>query len=166
MIETSELLTVMQVGTELGVSASSVGKLVKEYPGWVQATRKGRSIFYTDEALKRLKLIRKLQEQKKTKEYIEKMLAKKFEPVESFGATNQLGNDSVKITENVSRSGLKAATGLIKQVKKLESQVLKLEIKVQELSTQLALHRKSNLGQPQLTKIEQELKRLAKILEG
>ena len=65
MNEEIELITVMQVGTELGVSASTVGKLIKQYPRWVTSTKQGRSVLYTYDALKRLKLIRKLQEQKK-----------------------------------------------------------------------------------------------------
>ena len=157
-----ELLSIMQVGTELGVSASSVSKIVKQYPEWVQPIKQGRSILYSSDALRRLKLIRRLQEQKKTREQIEKALHKKFEPLDLMV---NLKTPS-KSSNQTSTLASKSANGLIKQVKRLESRINKLEEKVFILSKQLVVHKKLNSEQLKLEKIQQELNRLAKILEG
>lgn len=157
-----ELLSIMQVGTELGVSASSVSKIVKQYPEWVQPIKRGRSILYSFDALRRLKVIRRLQEQKKTSEQIEKALYKKFEPLDlvvNLKAPSKSSNQTSTIAS-------KPANGLIKQVKRLEARINKLEEKISVLSKQLATHKKLNSEQLKLAKIEQELNRLAKILEG
>ena len=58
------------------MSASTVGKLIKQFPQWVESTKQGRSVLYTYDVLKRLKLIRKLQEQKKSPQQIETALSK------------------------------------------------------------------------------------------
>ena len=157
-----ELLTVMQVGTELGVSASTVGKLIKQYPNWVESTKQGRSVLYTNDALKRLKLIRKLQEQKKSPQQIENALSKKFEPIEQ-----EAGLENCLEKKPVSRkSKSKAAAGLVKQVDELKATVMKLDKKVTELSKELATIKKSKSGLSKVEKFEVELKRISKILEG
>ena len=162
MNEDIELLTVMQVGTELGVSASTVGKLIKQYPRWVTASKRGRSVFYTNDALKRLKLIRKLQEQKKSDQQIESALSKKFEPISN--ENNLLLQTESKHSERKIKS--KSGTGLIKQVNQLKAMVKKLDARVTELSKELNALKKSQSGQTQIDKLESELKRISKILEG
>lgn len=162
MCEDVELLSIMQVGTELGVSASSVSKLAKQYPGWVQPIKQGRSTLYTSDALKRMKLIRRLQEQKKSKEQIEKALGKKYEPLDLAVITKK----SPKSSNQASNLGGKSTNGLIKQVKCLETRISKLEEKISILSKQLSVLEKANSGQLKLEKLEKELNRLTKILEG
>ena len=162
MSEDIELLTVMQVGTELGVSASTVGKLIKQYPSWVESTKQGRSVFYTNDVLKRLKLIRKLQEQKKSPQQIENALSKKFEPIE-LEARLQNCPEKKPVTR---KSKSKAAAGLVKQVDELKARVIKLDNKVVELSKELATLKKSKSGLSKVEKFEAELKRISKILEG
>ena len=162
MNEEIELITVMQVGTELGVSASTVGKLIKQYPRWVTSTKQGRSVLYTYDALKRLKLIRKLQEQKKSPQQIENALSKKFDPLSP--EIHAEGKSETKHVERKIKS--KSAAGLIKQVVQLKATVQKLEARVAELAKELTALKKSKSGLTQIEKFESELKRINKILEG
>ena len=162
MSEEIELITVMQVGTELGVSASTVGKLIKQYPRWVTSTKQGRSVLYTYDSLKRLKLIRKLQEQKKSPQQIENALSKKFDPLSP--ETHAEGKPETKNVERKIKS--KSPAGLIKQVVQLKATVQKLEARVAELAKELTALKKSKSGLAQIEKFESELKRINKILEG
>ena len=162
MSQEIELLTVMQVGTELGVSASTVGKLIKQFPSWVESTKQGRSVFYTDDVLKRLKLIRKLQEQKKSQQQIENALSKKFDPI--VPETKLESNCDKKPIERKSRT--KGSSGLVKQVDQLKATVMKLDAKVAEISKELASIKKAKSGGSKVEKFEAELKRISKILEG
>ncbi len=162
MSEEIDLLTVMQVGTELGVSASTVGKLIKQYPSWVESTKQGRNVLYTNDVLKRLKLIRKLQEQKKSTQQIENALSKKFEPLQ---LELKLETESEKkLVERKSKA--KGTSGLVKQVDQLKAAVLKLDAKILELTKELAAVKKSKSGLSKVDKFEAELKRISKILEG
>ena len=162
MSEDIELLTVMQVGTELGVSASTVGKLIKQFSGWVESTKQGRSVLYTDDTLKRLKLIRKLQEQKKSPQQIVTALSKKFDPI-VLETKSESKFDTKPV---VKKSRTKAAAGLVKQVDQLKTTVMKLDAKVAELSKELASIKKTKTGTSKIEKFEAELRRLSKILEG
>ena len=162
MSQEIELLTVMQVGTELGVSASTVGKLIKQFPSWVESTKQGRSVFYTDDVLKRLKLIRKLQEQKKSQQQIENALSKKFDPI-ALETNLESKSDTKPVTK---KSRTKTSAGLVKQVDQLKTMVMKLDAKVVALSKELASIKKIKSGPSKIEKFEAELKRISKILEG
>ena len=162
MSEEIEFLTVMQVGTELGVSASTVGKLIKQFPQWVESTKQGRSVLYTYDVLKRLKLIRKLQEQKKSPQQIETALSKKFDPI-ALETNSESKSDTKPVTK---KSRTKTSAGLVKQVDQLKTTVMKLDAKVAVLSKELASIKKIKSGPSKIEKFEAELKRLSKILEG
>ena len=139
MSEEIEFLTVMQVGTELGVSASTVGKLIKQFPQWVESTKQGRSVLYTYDVLKRLKLIRKLQEQKKSPQQIETALSKKFDPI-----ARETNSESKPETKPVTKKPrTKTSAGLVKQVDQLKTTVMKLDAKVAALSKELASVKKN-----------------------
>ena len=158
-----ELLTLFQIGSELGVSAAKANKYFKTFQGFIPFQKSGRSNLFTLEALRRLKFIHKLASQKKSSEQILDKLCKKYPDCEAAMEAMQSASEekSEPARKNSKGSGkAKAVSKGAKSKKSSKKGKKPLLERVDDLEALADQLREINRNLAKLDKISEEFKEL------
>jgi DNA-binding transcriptional MerR regulator len=136
-----EFMNSYQVGSETGLTSQTILKYARRFEPYVPQKREGRSLVFPLEALKRIRLIRKMLESGKTMDEVELRLQKRFPDQ----APAVLPVEKTEPKTNSSKSRLKAPSSkglpLLQRVSILEKQIAQIQ-EVQELKKEVQRLRK------------------------
>ena len=144
-----ELLNSYQVGSETGITSQTVLKYARRFESYVPQKREGRSLVFPLDALKRIRLIRKMLESGKTMDEVELRLQKRF-PDEAPKTPSAVKSEpKAGPKTGPAKSKAKATTNkslpLLQRVAILEKQMSQIQ-EVQELKKEVQRLRKLNEG--------------------
>ena len=155
---TGSILNVYQVGSELGLSANTVLRYIKDYFPYIPYAKEGRAYRFTTDSFPAFRYIQKQLLKKKTREQIMANLLKKFPP--AFPDEMIRARSKETSASRVPKKVPKSNAPLLDRVASLEARLFEME----KIISNLQKDQEALKGQP--SAMQRELSRLKRLIEG